>query len=102
MQDLAEVVEEEACVGCFGREADPRDVSLADVLDARGAVHEIVDLPFEDRLEVLLHLAAGNIDDYSQIHVAFGFDFREVGSHDFYLAVGDLVQFRHAEVLEGA
>ena len=62
VDDLADVLEREA--GGHGLLADafPDDVALADVQEAFGLVQEVVQLTFEDGLEVLLHLAAGDLD----------------------------------------
>ncbi len=60
VQDLAQVADLEALVLGGFADADPVDVALAHVPDAFGAVDQVVDLAFENRLEVGLHLASGN------------------------------------------
>ena len=63
MQQLADVLQAEALVGRAVADADPGYVALAVVLDAFGAVGEVVELALDDGLEVLLHLASGHLDD---------------------------------------
>ena len=70
MEDIAEVAQVEALVVGGLADADPGDVALADVLDAAGAVDEVVDLALEHRLEVALHLAAGYLDQDAHVHGA--------------------------------
>ena len=55
------------------REPNPGDVALADVLDAGGAVDEVMNLPLQDGFKVLLHFAAGDFDHNAQIHRAHVF-----------------------------
>ena len=69
-EDFAKVLEVKALVGRVIADADPGNVALADVLDARRAVDKVVDLPLEHRLKVLLHLAAGHLDDDAHVHRA--------------------------------
>ena len=64
-------------------------------------VDEVVDLALEHRLEVLLHLAAGHLDHDAQVHGAAVGHLVEVGADDRHLAVLDLVEVDHAQVLEG-
>ena len=63
VQDLAKQFQVEAFVGSVIRDADPGDVALADMLHAAGAIHKVMDLSFEHRLEVLLHLPPCHLDD---------------------------------------
>ena len=102
VQNLAEVLQVEALVGGGVADAHPRDVALPDVLNARRAVDEVVDLPLQHRLEVLLHLAARHLDDDAHIHVALRRDRAEVRPDHFDLAVGDGVQIGHVQILEAA
>src|SRR3990172_3754696 len=101
MQDLAEVFDVEALLGRRVADPDPGDIALANVLDARGPVDEVMDLTFEHRLEVLLHLAPGDLDDDPQVHRALIRHVVEGGSDKLDLAVLDLVQVGHEQVLEG-
>ena len=57
------MIQIEALIGCGCADADPGDVALADVLNARGAIDEVMDLALEDWLEILIHLATGHLDD---------------------------------------
>ena len=66
MQDLAEVADAEALFLRRLADAHPDDVALAHVPDAFGAVDQMVNLAFEDRLEVGLHLASGDFDPDGQ------------------------------------
>ena len=101
VQDLAEVLQVESGVGRFGRQPDPCDVPLTDVLYSGCTVHEVVDLSLENRLEVLLHLAASDVYDDPQVHAPLRLHVREVGTDHFDLAVRHLVEPGHAQVLEG-
>ena len=92
VEDLAEVLQAEALGEGRLADADPGDVALADVLDALGAVDEVVDLALEHRLEVLLHLAAGDLDDDAERHgAALRASSSRSGPIDRDLAVLDLV-----------
>ena len=62
VQDVAEMLEVESLLNGILADANPCDVALADVLDALGAVDEVVNLPFENGLEVSLHLASSDLD----------------------------------------
>jgi len=102
VQNLAEVLHVEALVGGGLGDADPGDVALADVLDARRAVDEVVDLPLQNRLEVLLHLPSGDLHHDAHVHVALLFDVVEGGADDLDPAVDHLVEVDHTQVLEAA
>jgi len=68
VQDFAKRFKTKAFV-CRGiRDADPRDITLTDMLDSTCAVHEIMDLSFKHRLKVLLHLPSRNFDNDAHIH----------------------------------
>ncbi len=101
-QDLAKVLEVKALVVRAFADADPGDVTLADVLDAGGAVDEIVHLAFQDRLKVGLHLAPGNPDDDPHVHRALVRNLVKARANDLDLAVFDLIHLCHIEVLKGA
>ena len=87
MQDVAEVVELEALVLGGLADADPDEVALAHVQHALGEVHEVVELPLDDRLEVGLHLAAGDVDDDRERDARALFELVELGADDLDLAV---------------
>ena len=61
-------------------DTDPRDISLSYVHEALSIVDQVVDLAFENRLEVGLHLATGHFHEDSQRHSGAGLDFLEVRS----------------------
>ena len=76
VDELAEMLQAKALrVGGLAH-PDPGDVALAVVLDALGAVQEVVELAFEDGLEVGLHLAAGHVDDDAERQRAAPLDAR--------------------------
>ena len=93
--------EREALVRRSLADADPGDVALADVLDAARAVDEVVDLALEHRLEVLLHLAAGHLDQDAHVDRRPVRQVLEARPDHLDLAVLDLVHVDHAQVLEG-
>ena len=74
-------------------DADPHDVPLADMHDALDVVDQVVELALQDRLEVGLHLAAGDLDQDGDGQVLALLDIRDVRSFEDYLAVFDLVHF---------
>ena len=47
--------------GIFGH-ADPDDIALSHVPDSFSPVDQVMDLPFENRLEIGLHLSACHFD----------------------------------------
>ena len=106
MQDFAQVADLEAFV--LGRlaDADPVDVALAHVPDAFGAVDQVMDLAFQNRLEVRLHLAAGNFhpDADGQSRQVLGFrvnyDVVDLRADDGDLAVFHLGDLERGDVFE--
>ena len=92
----------EALFGICVGNANPGDIALADVLDARGAVDEIVDLAFQDRLEVFLHLPSGDLYDDAHVHIALRRDLVEAGADQFNFPIHDLIQRSHVEVFKTA
>ena len=82
--------------------ADPGDVALANVLDARRAVDEVVNLPLQHWLEVLLHLPSSHLDDDPQVHVSTLFDVLEAGADELDLAILHLIHGAHLQVFVGA
>ncbi len=59
-------------------------------------------LTFEHRLKIFLHLSASHLDQDAHIHGAFFFNFGKVWADDIDLAIGDIVEFSHLQVLETA
>ncbi len=102
VQDLAKVLELEALFRGGLAQANPGDVALTDVLDARGTVDEVMDLTFEHRLKVLLHLAASHLDHDAHVHGAFCGHLVEVGPYHSDLAILDRIKVGHAQILEAA
>ena len=102
VQNLSEVLQVETFVGGPIRDAYPGDVALSNVLDAGSAVDEVVDLPFQDRLEVLLHLPAGNLNNDAHVGRTLGRDILERRSNDIHLTIHDLVQIGHVQIFEAA
>ena len=90
----------ETLLSCRLADPDPGDISLSDMLDALGAVDVVVDLPLEHRLEVLLHLSAGNLDHDAQGQRAALSHVVDLGSMHRDLGVLDLGHLPHAQVLE--
>jgi len=81
-------------------EADPGDVALALVLKALGAIEEMMDLPFEHRLEVFLHLAAGHLyDDGKRDLLSFGIGVKVLANNGDF-AILDFVRVLHGQPLE--
>ena len=66
VEDLAVMAQAQALGEAALGDARPDDVALAHVPDAFGAVDQVVDLPFEDRLEIGLHLPARHLDPDGQ------------------------------------
>ena len=56
VQDDADVLQPEAFFHGLFADAQPGDVSLADVHDALGVVDEVVNLPFQNRFVIVLHM----------------------------------------------
>ncbi len=61
-------------------DTNPRDIPLTYMHDALGIVYQMVDLAFENGLEVALHLASGNLDEDAQWQPGAGLDVLEVRS----------------------
>ena len=57
MKDVANILKGEAFFHRALAEANPGDVPLTDMLNPLSTVCEVVDLPFQNGLKVLLHLA---------------------------------------------
>ncbi len=102
MQNLAEVFQVETFFGGAVRDADPGDIALSDMLDARSAVDKVMDLALQHRLEIFLHLAAGHLDDDAHIHGPLRRHIVEFRADDIYFAVDHFVQRRHVQILEAA
>jgi hypothetical protein len=62
MQDFAEMLEVKAFIGGIVGDADPGYIALADMLDAGSTIDEVVDLAFENGLEIFLRRPATNDD----------------------------------------
>ena len=91
MQDDADMLEPEALFHGLFADAHPGDIALADVHDALGVVDEVVNLALQDRLVVLLHLAAGHLHDDGQGQLRTGRHIGQLRADDLDLAVLDLV-----------
>ncbi len=102
VEDFAEMFQVKTFFGRSLAETNPGDVALADVLDARRTVDEVVNLSLQHWLEVLLHLPPGHLDDDPHVHVSPLFDVLEAGADDLDFAVLHLVHGSHTQVLEGA
>ena len=101
VKNLSEVLEVEALLRRRLADADPGDVPLAYVLHSRGGVEEVVDLAFQHRLEVLLHLAPGHLHHDAQVHGPAHLHVLEAGADDLDLVILDLVQRLHVKIFEG-
>jgi hypothetical protein len=66
MQYVAYMLNAEALASSSFGDAHPSDIALPHVLDALSSVDKVVYLPFQHRLKVLLHFAAGHFHYYSQ------------------------------------
>ena len=102
VQNLAKVFQIKAFVGGAVGNTNPGNIPLANVLDARSAVDEVMDLPFQHRLEIFLHLPPGHIDDNAQIHRPLVRDVAEVRPYHLNFAVGHFIHVGHAQILEAA
>ena len=97
MQHDADVLQRKALFDGGLADAHPGDVALTDVHDALDVVDQVVDLAFQNRLEIGLEFAAGHLDvDAHGESVAF-FEFAHVRAIDDDLAVFDLVHFGHLD-----
>jgi hypothetical protein len=102
VEQVADVLEREPGVLGVLADAHPVDVALAHVPDALGLVEVPVDLALDDRLEVLLHLAAGALDQDTERHLAaLLVALLGVLADDDDLVVLDLVHLAHVGPLEG-
>ena len=102
VEQVADVLEREAGVLGVLADAHPVDVALAHVPDALGLVEVAVDLALDDRLEVLLHLAAGALDEDPERQLAaLLVALLGVLADDDDLVVLDLVHLAHVRPLEG-
>ena len=82
------------------RNADPGDITLPDVLDARSAVDEVVYLSLEHRFEILLHLTTSYMDNNTHVHRSLWIDIGEIWADHIDLSISDIVQIGHLQVFE--
>ena len=91
VQHLADVLEGEALFHRTLADAHPHDVALADVHDALDIVDQVVELTLQNRLEVRLHLAAGDLHQNGDGQVLALLDIADVRAFEDDLAVLNLV-----------
>ncbi len=66
MEDISDVLELEALCGTSLGHPNPCNVSLANVHKTLGIVYKMVNLPFQDRLKVILHFSSCKLGHDSQ------------------------------------
>ncbi len=76
---------------------DPGNIPLPDVHDALSIVDEVMDLPFQDGLEIRLHLAAGHLDINPERQAGPFFHVFDVRAYESDLAVFDFIHLRHLD-----
>ena len=102
VQDLANIRQAEAFIGCRLGNTDPGDIPLSNMLDARGAIDEVMDLAFEHRFKVRLHRPARHLDHHAHAHVALSGNAAEIGSNHFHFTVHHFFQRRSVQIFEAA
>ena len=100
MEDLPKVRQAEALFDRLLTHAQPRDVALPDMHDALGIVDQMVDLAFQDRFVVFLHLTSRHLDLDGQRQLGTGFHVRDIGADQFHFSVGDLIHLRGRDPLD--
>ena len=100
MQDFA-IMPQAQSPGIAGlRDARPYDVTLPHVPDAFRAVHQVMNLALQNRLEIRLHLPSCHLDPYAQRQSLPRLDAVDIRTNDADLSVIDLVEIRHRGKLE--
>ena len=72
------------------------------MLNARSAIGEVVELSFQHRFKVLLHLAPGDLHHDAHIHGALWGNLIEGWANDLHFAIHNIFQRGHVQVLKAA
>ena len=102
MQNLAKMLQREPLVHRRRRQADPGNVTLANVLHTRSPIHKVVNLALQHRLKVLLHLPAGYLNHNAQVHCPLVRHAAKIRPHNLDLAVRHRVHIGHLQILKAA
>ncbi len=99
MQHRADILQRKALFDGGFADPDPGDIALADMHDALNVVDQVMDLTLDDRLEIRLKFATGDLDINAQRHGLALFKVGNLRADHLDLAVVDFIHLSHLDQL---